>query len=130
MEATRAGFDKYLNAIRILLTRAPQYALPFWYGKVPMLWLPHGWFPYYAEWIISFPRGPMGSVSIASWQLACTTVVVLVSDMIRGILQFVLSFSKAPAGKTKEAPVKSTSEKAGKESAKATASEKEDKKKA
>ena len=110
MEASRAGFDKYLSAVRFLVTRAPQYILPFWYAKEPMLWLPHGWFPYYAEWIISFPRGPMGSVSIASWQLACTTVTVLVSDLLRGILQFVMSGNKAP-NKTQEAPVKAGTEK-------------------
>lgn len=72
----------------------------------------------------------MGSVSIASWQLACTTVVVLVSDMIRGLLSLVLS-TKTPT-KTKEAPVKADSEKpTTKASAKVTTtSEKEDKKKA
>ncbi|OAA73865.1 CHD5 domain containing protein [Cordyceps fumosorosea ARSEF 2679] len=112
LEASRAGFDKYLSAVRFLVTRAPQYALPFWYAKEPMLWLPHGWFPYYAEWIISFPRGPLGSVSIASWQLACTTVIVLVSDMLRGLLQLLASSpgrstaAPAAAGKTKEVSVK------------------------
>ncbi|KAM3558468.1 hypothetical protein MY1884_000963 [Beauveria asiatica] len=114
LEASRAGFDKYLSAVRFLVTRAPQYALPFWYAKEPMLWLPHGWFPYYAEWIISFPRGPMGSVSIASWQLACTTVIVLVSDMLRGLLQLFLSSRAAAAvpSKTKEAPFNAANEKA------------------
>ena len=51
-----------------------------------MFWLPHGWFPYYAEWIISFPRAPLGSVSIASWQLACTGIIALVSDALRGMI--------------------------------------------
>lgn len=82
----------------MLLTRAPQYLLPFWYAKEPMFWLPHGWFPYYAEWIISFPRAPLGSVSVASWQLACTGFVTLVSDLIAGVLGLVLS-AKQP-GKT------------------------------
>ncbi|KAM3478859.1 hypothetical protein MY5147_001998 [Beauveria neobassiana] len=112
LEASRASFDKYLSAVRFLVTRAPQYVLPFWYAKEPMLWLPHGWFPYYAEWIISFPRGPMGSVSIASWQLACTTVIVLVSDMLRGLIQlFFSSRAAAVPSKTKEAPFKAANEK-------------------
>ncbi|KAJ4144642.1 hypothetical protein LMH87_003517 [Akanthomyces muscarius] len=131
LEASRAGFDKYLSAVRFLVTRAPQYALPFWYAKEPMLWLPHGWFPYYAEWIISFPRGPMGSVSIASWQLACTTVIVLVSDMLRGVFQLLVSSrTAAPPTKTKETPVKAAGEKADQATATATGSEKETKKKA
>ena len=76
-----------------------------------MFWLPYGWFPYYAEWILSFPRSPIGSVSIASWQLACTGVIALFSDLITGILGLVLS------AKQQEAPVpagraKTTGEKA------------------
>ncbi|TQV99996.1 hypothetical protein V2A60_005411 [Cordyceps javanica] len=132
LEASRAGFDKYLSAVRFLLTRAPQYILPFWYAKEPMFWLPHGWFPYYAEWIISFPRGPLGSVSIASWQLACTTVIVLVSDMLRGFFQLLMSSKTGTAapGKAKEVPIKAGSEKAGTTTGAATSSEKETKKKA
>ncbi len=42
-----------------------------------MFWLPYGWFPYYAEWILSFPRAPLGSVSIASWQVACSAAISL-----------------------------------------------------
>ncbi len=129
LEASRAGFDKYLSAVRFLITRAPQYALPFWYAKEPMLWLPHGWFPYYAEWIISFPRGPLGSVSIASWQLACTTVIVLVSDTLRGLFQLLVSSKTVPI-KTKEAPVEAASEKVGKATGTATGSAKKTKKKA
>lgn len=72
-----------------------------------MFWLPHGWFPYYAEWILSFPRAPVGAVSIASWQLACTGVIALLSDLITGILGLVLT------PKQKEAPMASApSEKA------------------
>ena len=66
----------------MLLTKAPQYLLPFWYGKEAMFWLPYGWFPYYAEWIISFPRAPLGSVSAPSWQLACSGFITLVSELV------------------------------------------------
>lgn len=108
MDATRSKFDTSLTGARIVLTRAPQYFLPFWYATEPMFWLPYGWFPYYAEWILSFPRGPMGSVSIASWQLACTGVILLFSDLIMGIAGLVMN---AKQSKTKEAPVKAQSEK-------------------
>ncbi|KID90604.1 CHD5 domain protein [Metarhizium guizhouense ARSEF 977] len=82
MEASRARFDNYLTAIRMLITKIPQYFIPFWYGKEPMFWLPYGWFPYYAEWIISFPRAPMGSVSAPSWQLACSGVITLLGEIL------------------------------------------------
>lgn len=55
-----------------------------------MFWLPKGWFPYYAEWVLSFPRAPMGSVSIVSWQMACTVVIKLISDTIASILGLIL----------------------------------------
>lgn len=78
-----------------------------------MFWLPHGWFPYYAEWIISFPRAPLGSVSIASWQLACTAIVALVSDTLRGIFGVLFGRSAAIKAnrKAKETPVKAEGEK-------------------
>lgn len=102
-EASKASFDKYLTAIRMLITKVPQYFLPFWYGKEPMFWLPYGWFPYYAEWIISFPRAPMGSVSAPSWQLACSGVVTLLSEVIIFIGKQIFAQPKAkvaqPAGK-------------------------------
>ncbi|PHH63128.1 hypothetical protein CDD81_6279 [Ophiocordyceps australis] len=82
LEASRSKFDNSLTAARLLMTKAPQYLLPFWYGKEPMFWLPYGWFPYYGEWILSFPRAPMGSVSATSWQLACTSFITLVSEMV------------------------------------------------
>ncbi|KAG5662160.1 hypothetical protein HG530_001017 [Fusarium avenaceum] len=99
-EAARSNFDRVLTVLRIVVTRAPQYFLPFWYATEPMFWLPHGWFPYYAEWILSFPRAPIGSVSIASWQLACTGVIALFSDLIVGIFGLLLN-----AKQVKEAPV-------------------------
>ncbi|SPJ74925.1 probable Protein GET1 [Fusarium torulosum] len=99
-EAARSNFDRVLTVLRIVVTRAPQYFLPFWYATEPMFWLPHGWFPYYAEWILSFPRAPIGSVSIASWQLACTGVIALFSDLIVGIFGLLLNAKQA-----KEVPV-------------------------
>lgn len=64
--------------------------LPFWYSKQPMFWLPKGWFPYYVEWILSFPRAPRGSISIVSWQLACNGVIGLISDTITAVLSLLL----------------------------------------
>ncbi|KAI1397786.1 CHD5-like protein-domain-containing protein [Hypoxylon fuscum] len=89
-EATKARFDSTANILRWLATTGLKFILPFWYAKQPMFWLPQGWFPYYVEWILSFPRAPVGSVSIASWQTACIGVVMLLSDTIQAILGLVL----------------------------------------
>lgn len=99
LDSARSKFDSALTALRFLITRAPQYIIPFWYATEPMFWLPHGWFPYYAEWIISFPRAPLGSVSIASWQLACAGIVTLLSDILTFVFKLILG-SKQP-----EAPI-------------------------
>jgi len=68
VEAARTKFDRYLTGARLVSTRGVQWVLPWWYGKEPMFWLPYGWFPYYMEWFASFPRAPLGSVSIVVWQ--------------------------------------------------------------
>ena len=78
-----------------------------------MFWLPYGWFPYYAEWLLSFPRAPLGSVSVASWQVACTGVVSLLIDTIVAIFGLILGSreakpqpTKVPAGKPPKAAAK------------------------
>jgi len=55
-----------------------------------MFWLPKAWFPYYVEWVLSFPRAPLGSVSIVSWQMACSVVIMLISDTVTSILGLIL----------------------------------------
>ena len=56
-----------------------------------MFWLPYGWFPYYVEWFLSFPKAPLGSVSIVAWQWACTGILVLAAETITALLGLVLS---------------------------------------
>lgn len=103
MENSRKKFDNYITGFRMLVTRVPQYALPFWYGKTPMFWLPYGWFPYWTEWLLSFPRAPLGSVSIVSWQLACTGTIALLSEVIGSIFGL-LSAAKESQGKRVNVP--------------------------
>lgn len=67
-----------------------------------MFWLPNGWFPYYVEWILSFPRAPLGSISIVSWQTACAAAVLLFSDAI--ITTFAFAVGAKPAQKQPVTP--------------------------
>jgi len=85
----------YINALRLVLTRAPQYAIPFWYSAEPMFWLPHGLFPYYAEWFLSLPKAPLGSVSIMSWQVACSALLSLVFEVIASVWGLVFKAKEA-----------------------------------
>lgn len=51
----------------------------------------------------------MGSVSVASWQLACTGVVALVSDTLGAIARLVLDARRTYTSRQREQPVKATS---------------------
>ncbi len=98
LEASQARFNSYITGLRLLITRAPQYAIPFWYSKEPMFWLPYGLFPYYAEWFLSLPRAPLGSVSIASWQVACTFFIRLVAELIGSVITLLRKAPQRKAG--------------------------------
>lgn len=64
--------------------------LQFYYTKVPMFWLPQGWVPYYAEWILSFPKAPLGAVSIQIWFIACGSVIALASEALVAVFALVV----------------------------------------
>lgn len=102
VEASRTKFDRYLTAVRLISTRGVQWLLPMWYGKLPMYWLPYGWFPYYVEWFASFPRAPLGSVSIVTWQAACTAILTLVMNAVVGILAFIAASRQSGKQKQKQ----------------------------
>jgi tail-anchored protein insertion receptor len=76
-----------------------------------MFWIPKGWVPYYAEWLLSFPRAPLGSISIQAWALACGAIILLTSDAIAAVVALVMTPRTIQT--RKEEPMKSQSEKAG-----------------
>lgn len=58
------------------------FILNTWYAKQPMFWLPQGWVPYQAEWVLSLPRAPLGSISVNVWAIACGSVIGMISEGI------------------------------------------------
>lgn len=76
----RTQFDRVLNALRFIGTQGLNFLANTWFSKQPMFWLPQGWVPYQAEWILSFPRAPLGSVSINIWGIACAGVIGMVIE--------------------------------------------------
>lgn len=50
-----------------------------------MFSLPSGWLPWQAEWVLSFPRAPMGTVSIQIWGGACAAVIELVVGTVTSV---------------------------------------------
>lgn len=71
-----------------------------------MFWLPHGRVPYYGEWLLSCPRAPLGSISIQVWEMACASIILLVSDAIVAAVGLVMTAKSEKGQKKKEAPLK------------------------
>jgi tail-anchored protein insertion receptor len=101
-DSTRATFDRAVSASRWLGTNGLRIFLQFWYSKQAMFWIPRGWVPYYAEWLLSFPRAPLGSISIQAWFLACTAIIILVSDALVAIVALVARLGSGKEQKAKE----------------------------
>ena len=83
-----------------------------------MFWIPKGWVPYYAEWLLSFPRAPLGSISVQAWALACGAIILLVSDALVATIALVMGAGKGSAQKSKEDSMKFAGEEASTEKSK------------
>ncbi|KAH0613145.1 uncharacterized protein H6S33_009525 [Morchella sextelata] len=82
ISAARVAFDSKTRVVRWILTSGLRWFVLFWYNKEPMFWMPEGWVPGYVEWALSFPKAPIGSVSIQVWSFAVGQVVNLISGII------------------------------------------------
>jgi hypothetical protein len=96
-DSTKATFDRVISAVRWLSTKGLRMLVQYWYMKQPMFWIPKDWVPYYAEWLLSFPRAPLGSVSVNVWVMACVAGISLVSDALVAVVALVTQSSTAPA---------------------------------
>ncbi|KAK3706748.1 GET complex subunit get1 [Vermiconidia calcicola] len=79
-QSFRQSFDRITTAARWLGTQGLQFFCNTWYSKQPMFWLPQGWVPYGIEWVLSFPRAPVGSISVNVWAIACASVIKMVFE--------------------------------------------------
>ncbi|EMC97226.1 hypothetical protein BAUCODRAFT_121727 [Baudoinia panamericana UAMH 10762] len=86
LESFRNNFNRAVSSLRWLSTQGLQFFCNFYYSKSAMYWLPHGWFPYQVEWILSFPSAPLGSISINVWAIACASIIGMVSEGVRASL--------------------------------------------
>ncbi|KAF7894961.1 hypothetical protein EAF00_006775 [Botryotinia globosa] len=108
LDSTKSTFDSSVSTLRWLGTNGLRMLLQFWFSKQAMFWLPKGWFPYYAEWLLSFPRAPLGSISIQAWTLACAAVILLVSDALVAAVALVLGTQTGTKTKKMEEPMKAS----------------------
>ncbi|KAL5363946.1 protein get1 [Aspergillus floccosus] len=101
--AQKTSFDWSVKIARWLSTNGLKMFLQFWYSKTPVFALPQAWFPYYVEWVLSFPRAPMGSVSIQVWSNVCATAISVLAEIVTAAFMQMGSRTAAPvAAETKE----------------------------
>jgi len=89
LTTTKSTFDSRISTLRFLLTNVLRLFLQYWYSRVAMFWIPKGWVPYYAEWILSWPKAPIGSVSIQMWFIACGSVIAIIGEAVLASLALV-----------------------------------------
>lgn len=110
LDGSRTKFDRIISILRWACTNGLRMFIQFWYSKRAIFWLPYGRIPYYGEWLLSFPRAPLGSISIVVWQMACANIILLVSDAIISIAGLLMKAKTAQRQK-KAMPMKSEGEK-------------------
>jgi len=89
VKTSRTSFEAITKVMRWILTVGLRNVLQLYYIKQPMFWIPSGWLPGYAEWLLSFPRAPRGSVSIQIWWGACAMMITLVGEALGAIWMLV-----------------------------------------
>ncbi|KAI4242815.1 MAG: hypothetical protein LQ352_007167 [Teloschistes flavicans] len=82
LKSHRANFTRIITTARWLGTNGLRFFLQWWFARTPMFWIPKGWVPYYVAWLLSFPRAPVGAVSVQIWGTACATVVQMAGEAV------------------------------------------------
>ena len=112
LSGQKASFDWAIKIARWLSTTGLKLFLQFRYNKTPVFALPPGWLPYYVEWILSFPRAPMGSVSVQVWSSVCAAAVRLIFETVTFVVTWVVGWiQQQKSGKT-ATPVAAATKKA------------------
>ncbi|RJE25537.1 hypothetical protein PHISCL_02149 [Aspergillus sclerotialis] len=100
--AEKTSFDWSVKIARWLSTNGLKIFLQFYYSKTPVFALPANWFPYYVQWILSFPRAPLGSVSIQVWSNVCATAITAMAEVVTSISLGSRIAQPVPAGTSKK----------------------------
>ncbi|RAH61837.1 hypothetical protein BO85DRAFT_118643 [Aspergillus piperis CBS 112811] len=101
LSSQKTSFDWGVKIVRWFGTSGLKFFLQFWYSKTPVFHLPEGWLPYYVAWVLSFPRAPMGSVSIQIWSNVCATAITTMAEVVTAVLlqRATAATAAAPAAK-------------------------------
>jgi hypothetical protein len=92
LKITKEGFAQRATALRFIILIGLRFLPGMYFSKEPMFWLPKGWFPMYVEWILSFPKAPMGSISVTMWAMACAGAIHFIAVDLRGLGTSLIEF--------------------------------------
>lgn len=56
----RARFDQVFTALFLAVTSGLQWGIIWWYRRQPVVWVPAGWMPAYAESLLNIGGAPKG----------------------------------------------------------------------
>jgi tail-anchored protein insertion receptor len=101
--SSRASFDTKATALRWTLTSGLRLAIQFYHAKTPVFTYPRGWFPWYIEWLLGFPRCPYGGVSVNVWSTACAGVIAIAGEVVAWIVG--MGLQKQNARQKEKVPV-------------------------
>ncbi|KAG0637986.1 CHD5-like protein-domain-containing protein [Tuber brumale] len=97
VNAARTKFDTQTGFVRWASTSGAGWAVSLWYRREPIFWIPEGWVPGYVEWGLSFPKAPIGSVSIQVWAFAVSQVLRVIAPIIGSLITSVMFMRKPVA---------------------------------
>ncbi|EYE97844.1 guided entry of tail-anchored proteins factor 1 [Aspergillus ruber CBS 135680] len=89
LSSQKSSFDWAIKIARWVSTSGLKLFLQFRYNSTPVFVLPPGWFPYFVEWGLSFPKAPMGAVSVQVWSSVCGVAVRVLAEIVSTVLLWV-----------------------------------------
>jgi tail-anchored protein insertion receptor len=66
IESHKARFKRMVGISVWIGTTGVKSGVQWWYKKQSVFWLPPGMFPFWMEWVISFPKAPIG-ICVEDW---------------------------------------------------------------
>lgn len=73
--AARQSLSSTIRILKWVLSTGLNSVVMIYYRKQPVVWLPYGLLPKWAERIVALPSAPLGSVSASFWVLAVNSML-------------------------------------------------------
>ncbi|KAG0221448.1 GET complex subunit get1 [Mortierella sp. GBA43] len=95
LHITKASFEIKFKSFLWFVTSGLQFLMILWYRRVPVFFLPKGWFGP-SEIVLSMPFAERGSISIAVWFFVCRKFVYLFAANLAEFVPAVRALKSEP----------------------------------